>query len=548
MLNSTKIVKSAIVYLIFSSFVFFSCANPRPITGGPKDTIPPKVIKQIPANKTTNFNSRTIILEFNEKIKINNLQQELLITPSIKGSFKVKEFKKAVVLEFQEPFEPNTTYTLYFRKGIQDLNEGNVPPELKIVFSTGEKLDSLEISGKATYLLTGTPATDCTLWLSPANDTLQVEKHLPYYLGKTDKNGSFTLQNLKAGIYKLFIFNDKNNNNRLNPEQEMIGFLEKDIILQKNIDSLEVYLAPADKTPPKLLKIRPSNLQTDKTLLDFSKPLQKVQIQSPLAIAYQIAENNKEVLLYNISKTYDTLQINLKAIDSLGNVLDTIAKVVFLKELRSGKTKKEPLKVQIKNPSQSEGLLPNFHLQILFSKPILQMNSSKIYFFKDKDSTTKIPLLTQDFEWNEYNNILNIKKKIDFQEKLLLQIDSAAFESCEKDINPSINQAFTLKPSNRFASLKLNIKTQKSAYIIELLDEKKQIIRSIASQNISNSSILWNYLPAGTYQVRAILDQNQNQQWDSGDYKKGILPEKIIFLPKAIPLRENWEIVEEFAF
>lgn len=531
------------------SLIFGACANPRPITGGAKDTIPPQVIRQIPFNKTTNFNSKVIILEFDERIKTNNLQQELLITPSIKGTFKVREFKKAVILEFEKPFEPNTTYTLNFRKAIQDLSEGNTPPNLQIVFSTGNKLDSLEIRGKATYLLSGTPAAECIVWLTPAEDTLKVEKHLPYYLGKTDKEGFFRLQNLKADTYKLFVFSDKNNNNRLNPEQEAVGFLDQNIILQeKNIDSLNIELAFSDKKPPRFLKARPSNTQTDKTTLDFSKALSKVRLQSLEPIAYQMAEGGKEVVIFNIAQIYDTLQVNLQATDSLGNVLDTTAKVFFLKELRSGKSKKEPLKLQIKNVSQGEGILPNFHLDIAFNKPILQIDTTKIYFYKDSDSLQKISLLSKDYEWNEYKNILSIRKKIDFQEKLFLHLDSAAFESCEKDRNKAIKESFMLKQANRFAILKLNIRTQEPNFILELLDEKRQVLRSITKEKISENVIVWDYLPAGTYLLRAIIDKNKNGRWDKGDYEERILPEKVIFLPKAIPLRENWEITEEFSF
>ncbi|MCS6796680.1 MAG: Ig-like domain-containing protein, partial [Raineya sp.] len=463
-----------------------------------------------------------------------------------------REFKRAVVLEFQESFEPNTTYTLNFRKGIQDLNEGNIPPNLQVVFSTGDKLDSLEIKGKAIYLLTNSPASECVVWLAPATDTLKVEKHLPYYLTKTDKNGFFRLQNLKAGTYKLFVFNDKNNNNRLNPEQEAVGFLEQNIILEeRNIDSLNIELAFSDKKPPRFLKARPSNTQADKTILDFSKPLEKIRLQSDKPIAYQINEGGKEVALFNISQVYDTLQVALQATDSLGNVLDTTAKIVFLKELRSGKSKKEAFSLKVNNISQGEGILPNFHLELVFSKPVIRMDSTKIYFFKDSDSTQKIPLLAQEYRWNEYRNTLSIRKKIDFQEKLYLQIDSTAFESCEKEKNKILKQEFSLKQANRFAILKLKVNTKETSFIIELLDEKKQLIRTFQSQKDKfsfPSMIVWDYLPAGTYLVRVILDKNANGRWDKGDYEKGILPEKVIFLPKAIPLRENWEITEEFSF
>jgi len=119
---------------------------------------------------------------------------------------------------------------------------------------------------------------------------------------------------------------------------------------------------------------------------------------------------------------------------------------------------------------------------------------------------------------------------------------------CEIDRSKATKENFLLKQANRFATLKLNIKTQERNFILELLDEKKQVLRSLTQEKISENVIIWDYLPAGTYLVRVIVDKNKNGRWDKGDYEKGILPEKVIFLPKSIPLRENWEITEEFSF
>lgn len=540
----------------FCSFLLIlfilGCANPKGITGGAKDTIAPKLIKVIPAPKATNFNSRILILEFDEWIKINNLQKELLITPSIKGLYKVKDYKKKVVLEFEKPFEDNTTYTLNFRKGIQDITEGNPAKDLYIVFSTGERIDSLQISGSAKMLLSNAPASECSVWLSPADDTLKVDKHLPYYLTQTDKSGNFRLQNLKAGKYNLFVFQDKNNNNLLNADQEMVGFLKESIILDtSNKDTLLLELAPMDKKPAKLLRSRPSNTQTDKSFLDFNKGIEEIQIESSAKIAYQIAENGKEVMLYNLEKKYDSLEIKIKALDSLGNQTDTSKKILFLKEMRSGKSKKEPFKMTLRNLSQGEGLLPDLQLGIVFSKPIEKENFEKIRFFKDQDSTQAIRLETKDIEWNKYKTEIVIRKSIPFKEQIRLQIDSAAFESVEQEFSPTLEQKFELKNPVRFATLKLEIETQKQNYIIELLDDKKKVIRRFDSNKKainSNKTIVWDYLPGQTYQIRAIIDENKNGKWDTGDYQTKTLPEKIIFMPKELTIRENWEVSEKFSF
>jgi uncharacterized protein (DUF2141 family) len=529
----------------------WACANPKGITGGAKDTTAPKLIKVIPAPKATNFNSRVIIMEFDEWIKISNIQKELMITPSIKGSYKIKDLKKKVVLEFEKPFDENTTYTLNFRKAIQDITEGNPVKNLQVVFSTGEKIDSLQMSGYAKILLSNSPASECSVWLSPADDTLKVDKHLPYYLTQTDKAGNFRFQNLKAGKFNLYIFQDKNNNNILNPEQEMVGFTKDAIVLDSlNRDSLFIELALMDKKPAKLLRSRPSATQTDKSFLDFNKGLAKISIESSAKIAYQIAENGKEVWLYNVEKKYDSIAVKIIASDSLGNPTDTSRKILFLKELRSGKSKKEPFKMTIKNLSQGEGVLPNLHLGLVFTKPIATESLEKIRFFKDQDSTQAIALETKDMEWNDYRTEAFIKKNIAFKESVRLQIDSAAFESVEKDFSQKVEQKFDLKNPVRFATIKLEIDTKEKNYILELLDEKQNIVRTFDSnkQKLSNNLLVWDYLPALTYKIRAIIDENNNGKWDTGDYKQKILPEKIIFLPKDIPVRENWEVSEKFAF
>jgi hypothetical protein len=523
-----------------------NCANPKGITGGPKDTIPPKVVKMIPANKTTNFTSRVIILEMDEWIKLNNLQKELLITPSIKGNYKVIDSKKRVVLEFEKPFDPNTTYTFNFRKAIGDITEGNPVKDLQLVFSTGDKLDSLQIAGKATDILENTPASDCSVWLAPTDDTLKVQKHLPYYLGRTDGNGNFRLQNLKAGKYLLYVFKDKNGNNILNPDQENVGFLTSEVDLtQKNVDSLEIAVAPSDKKAPKIMRARPSNSQTDKAFIDFSKGIRKVSIESSPKIAYQIAETGKEVMLFNTEKVYDSLALKIVAEDSLGNTVEDTKKVLFLKELRSGKPKKEPFKMQVINKSQGEGILHDFAIEIAFSKPIAKEDTSKIRFQKDKDSTAWIGLQKSDYQWNEYRNKLTIEKKIIFKEELRLQIDTMAFESVEQEYSPKSFQKYALKNPTKFGIVKLTLETTKTDLIIELLDDKKKVVRQI-KELPKNKTIIWDYLPAGTYTVRAIIDANKNGRWDMGDYEKRIQPEKVVFLPKEIPLRENWEITEKF--
>ncbi|MCU0438181.1 MAG: Ig-like domain-containing domain [Raineya sp.] len=534
--------------IISVSFVILivSCANPKGITGGAKDTLAPKVLKMLPSNKTTNYTGKVVILEFNEWVKVNNFQKELIITPSILGNYKVLESKKSIVIEFEKPFNPNTTYTFNFGKGIGDITENNIIKDLSLVFSTGDKLDSLQISGNAVYPFENTPASECTVWLAPFDDTLKVDKHKPYYTTQTDKNGDFKLQNLRAGKYAVYVFKDNNNNNILNSEQEPVGFLATEVeVSNKNIDSLKFLLSISDKKPSKLLRIRPSNNQADRAFIDFNKGISNIKIESEPKIAYQVSGNGKEVTLFNTSKVYDSLSLKIVAKDSLDNITEIEKKVLFQKEIKSGKPKKEQLKTQVFNKSDGEGVTNTFALDIVFSKPITNEDIKKIRFQKDKDSTKLIELEANEYRWDEYKTKFSIEKTIKFKEELKLIIDSMAFESVEKDYSSKLIQKYPIKKAITFGTIKLDLETKEKNFIIELLDDKQKVVRQLKSP-LKSKNIIWDYLPANTYTIRLIIDTNNNGKWDAGDFEKRLQPEKVIYYSKQIPLRENWEITEKF--
>lgn len=525
-----------------------ACANPKGITGGAKDTIAPILLKQIPPNKTVNFNGRVIILEFDEWMKVANPQKEILITPSLKGTYEVKDYKKKIVIEFAENLEKNTTYTLNFRKALQDITEGNPAKNLQIVFSTGDFLDSLSLVGYAKNLLDNSAAEEASIWLSPSDDTLKVDKNLPYYLGQSDKNGFFRMDNLKEGTYWIYIFKDKNGNNVFNPEKgEQIGYMENPIrISAAKMDTLRIDLAPSDIRPPKIVRVRPSNTQLNRTFIDFSKGLEKIELKSSPQLSYQLGSNAKEVLVFNTADLKDSVNVEITAEDSLGNLLKTNKNIIFPKEIKNTKVQKEPLNLQVINKTEGEGMTTDLALELSFSKPIAQTDFQKIYFWKDKDSTQFIFLEKADYQWNTYTNKLLINKKIPFKEKINLVIDTMAFESVEKDFSKKMLQNYTLKNPTRFATMIVSLENNSaSEVIVELLNEKKQVLRRKKMEG-KQEKIIWSYISAGKYFLRAIEDANKNGKWDAGDYQTRKQPEKIVFLPKEIPLRENWEVNQEF--
>ena len=218
--------------------VLSACANPIAPTGGPKDLDPPILLNTIPDNKTLNFSESSIELEFDEYIKEENLLTQLMITPNLKGIYTYKLNRNRIILNFEEPFDSTTTYTLNFREGIKDITEGNVPPNLKFVFSTGDFLDSASVRGVVRSLMSKKPLDEVTLSLYQYPDTITIFDGPPRYSTITDEQGFFTIENIKNGTYTIFSLNDKNRNLKLESQSEGYGFLNAPLEIQDSSGSL----------------------------------------------------------------------------------------------------------------------------------------------------------------------------------------------------------------------------------------------------------------------------------------------------------------------
>ena len=183
-----------IFLLAITDYIFFSCANVKPPQGGPRDTIPPSLVVSVPDNKSLNFSGNIIQLTFDEYLKIDNLNSKLIITPYFDSEFEIKFRKNFLEIEFENPFKDSTTYTFNFQDAIQDITEKNPTKNNVLAFSTGPYIDSLNIFGKVTDLLTGDILKDITVGLYQSTDTSDLFIGNPMYFTKTDEFGIFLIE------------------------------------------------------------------------------------------------------------------------------------------------------------------------------------------------------------------------------------------------------------------------------------------------------------------------------------------------------------------
>ncbi|MDF1572181.1 MAG: Ig-like domain-containing protein [Bacteroidales bacterium] len=208
------------------------CAQQGAPTGGTQDEDPPDVVKTEPKNYSANFNAKRIEITFDEYLDMANFTQELVVSPPMETQPEIRMRRKTLIIEFEEELKEDVTYTFNFGEAIKDLNEQNVLLNYEYVFSTGATLDSLSVKG------TLKNAFDLTIPETPINVMLYTEladtmplKQIPYYVGRTDKEGNFAVNNLRKGVYKLFVLKDGNNNFLFDLPTEQIAFLDTSLLV-----------------------------------------------------------------------------------------------------------------------------------------------------------------------------------------------------------------------------------------------------------------------------------------------------------------------------
>src|SRR5476651_1911011 len=206
----------------FLVLIFFGCANRQLPQGGPRDHDPPKLLKATPPNMTRNFKGKVIQLDFDEFFKLNNIYQEISISPTPAKLPDYKKRKKSIIITLKDSLEKNTTYVINFGKSIADVNEGNILKNFTYVFATGSHIDSLSISGSVINTITQEREKDATVMLfSLKQDSVLFGKKKPTIYTSTDTAGNFTLNNLHVDDYRIYALKETSPNKIYDNDNEL---------------------------------------------------------------------------------------------------------------------------------------------------------------------------------------------------------------------------------------------------------------------------------------------------------------------------------------
>jgi hypothetical protein len=251
-MNYRSLISSAvfILFILISVINGPGCANIIPPQGGPKDSIPPRLIKATPGDSTRNFTASRITLSFNEFIEIQNIQENLIVSPTPKINPTVDYKLNSLTVKLKDSLEPNTTYSLNFREAIKDFSEGNILKGFKYIFSTGAYVDSLELRGKVVLAETGKVDSTLIVMLHTSDDDSIVRKEKPRYITTIDGKGNFVFKNLPASSFYLFALKDETGFRLYQDSTKLFAFADKPVIaqIQPEITTLYAYASkPADK-------------------------------------------------------------------------------------------------------------------------------------------------------------------------------------------------------------------------------------------------------------------------------------------------------------
>ena len=571
------ITRYLIVSFLIGGLVFLvnSCARQSSPTGGPKDTIPPVLVNAYPQQNEINVKDKSVTLEFDEAIILNNPKEQIIIAPTTK-EYDVTSKKKSITLTFDEPLKDSTTYSINFRDAVQDITEKNPVENLQLAFSTGTYIDSLIIVGNVYNQLTGIPPKEATVAIHELNDTISIFKHRPTYLTKSDANGNYILQNLKAGTYTIYAVEDKNRNLTADSRNETYAFKAKPITLPQDTNLVNLGLVRLDARNLKITSTRPYNnyfnIKTGKNLERFT-----VKATQPTdTIVSSFGEDRANIRIYNTFDTDSTL-VSFTAIDSIGNQLDSNLYVKFSK--RDVKPDKYAASQDKTSLLQEKGILD---ITFKFNKPTFLINTDSLLFAID--TLNVLPLATGSLTWNHMTNELRIIKKIDpvllrpaavapaqkpapapkLQKpatqpsapgtppakpkpiiKNQLIVAKGTFISIDQDTMPKLQKEIKPIPVEDLGIILADVKTSAEHFIVQLLDKDfKPIVETYDSKKIR-----WEDIAPGDYRIRLIIDQNNNKKWDPGNYLKKEEPEQAFFYqnPKSNPantthVKANWEV------
>ena len=577
--------------------------------GGWFDDTPPRVVNSSPDDKAVGVNARKVIINFDEYIKVEDVQNKVIVSPPQIEQADIKASGKRIIVDLKDSLKESTTYTIDFSDAITDNNEGNPMGNYTFSFSTGDHIDTLEVSGYCLNAENLEPIKGMLVGLYDQFDDSLFHTQPMMRVSRTNGSGKFTIKGVAPGTYRIYALQDADGDFVFGQKSEVIGFSHDSIrpswkpdVRQDTIwrDSLHI---------DNILQVGYTHfLPDDVTLLCFQEPqtdrfLLKTERQTPEKLGFFFSYGNdsvprikglnfddenafiiesslrKDTVYYWLRDTLlvnqDTLRMAIQyhMTDTLGQLvlqndtIEALAKVSYEKRQKElakefekwqkeqeRKKKREqpydsimPAKPLKPKISASGQIDPTERIRFEMPEPLLRCDTSKVHLYSKIDTLWyESPHVFRQTAVREYELTADWKLGTEYS----LEIDSAAFENIYGQTSDAIKQGLKVRTADDYSSLMVNV----SSNLAEGDSVAQVIVQLIdGSDKVVRESVMgadgtaeFFYLKPGKYYLRAIIDRNGNGQWDTGVYDEDRQAEAVYYHPEEVECKAKWDVERQW--
>ena len=579
-----------IAVMVFSP----SCANTTtPPTGGPKDTIPPVITEIYPVLGQVNVptHKTQLKIEFNEYVVVKD-PKSLYLSPPLEKAAKFKIKGKSVVVYFESDLDSNKTYTLDLTNAIGDNNEGNMFPGFTLVFSTGDVIDTMMVTGLVQDCNSLKPLKGATVMLYKDHADSAVFLKRPDAAVKTDEWGFFVLRNIQDTLYRMYAIIDENNNNKYDPETEKIAFIDTLVmpvtVVNDSLPELQKYdmkdttnclarktefeLNIFKEKPSKQMIVNKERVGERTAYITFMAPYAQIDsiwirgVQpDKLITQFNIMQDSLEIWVNDPKPQPDTLFLNVKYLktDTLGMLNSFTEEIPLLKPKKAtGKSstrdiKKEDTTAVFKLEAKPE-TVEQYGFTIEFTYPLVESAFDSLTFRylnpRQQESIGTYKVEQDSLNLRKY--VVTPNEKLQPGYEYFLKVPHRKFKDINGFYNDSSEVKVVLPNDDKLSTMILTLTNVDNKYIIDLLNEKRdKVLRSYVIDD--DQSLPFPYLKAGKYSIRITEDLNRNGIVDTGILLEHRQPEKVRFyklqdgtflidIPEMMEIEQTIDVAEMF--
>lgn len=600
-----------IYILLLGVLLLASCANrgmgPQ---GGPRDTIPPAIVKEEPLSGSLNMQSKKLEITFDEYIQLNDIQNNVLISPPQQTPPEIKAIGKKLSVVFQDELQDSTTYTIDFGAAICDYNEKTPLEGYVYSFSTGDHIDSLSIAGRIYNAANLNPVPSILVGIH-ANHSDTALNTLPFTrVTRSNSEGYFTIYNIRKGDYRMYALNDISRDYIYQPGEglafddsivtpyainhihadtlwrdtigvdiltgdtlftRLVDSIHTDIHTEYMPDSVVMWYFEENKQKHYFQRLLRENqhaftliFSAPQDSLPLIQPLKYSQVDSTASDSAWV--NFLDYSLIRANHTNDTITYWLT--DSAAIKMDSIPFCMtyqYSDSLYNIVPKTDTLTAIYRYPKLSEKARETYEKNKRLRKLNIKSNASSKFEIYDTlfvyadfpvDSIhQKMIHLTHkvDTSWVPISFRLHKADSLGMVMGLVAKLKPT--ESYHLKVDSAAFRDIYGAPNELYeGKLKLKSLDDYSSLIVKMahFDPRARIQlldekdQVLMEKPALQEGTLFQYLAPTTFYLRLYIDLNEDGEWTTGDWIQKRQPEPVYYYPAKLKLRANWDFEETF--